>query len=57
MSDRIFIRVGEALVAGGPPGNAAEPELSLENWMGHLVQLLRTCLVIRSRVIHVYWPF
>lgn len=27
MSDRIGMRVGEALVAGGPPGTAAEPEV------------------------------
>ena len=27
MSDRIILRVGEALVAGGPPGTAAEPEV------------------------------
>jgi len=27
MSDRIVMRVGEALVAGGPPGTAAEPEV------------------------------
>lgn len=27
MSDRFVMRVGEALVAGGPPGTAAEPEL------------------------------
>jgi len=27
MSDRIIMRVGEALVAGGPPGTAAEPEI------------------------------
>jgi len=27
MSDRIVMRVGEALVAGGPPGTAAEPEI------------------------------
>ena len=27
MSDRIVLRVGEALVAGGPPGTAAEPEV------------------------------
>lgn len=27
MSERIIIRVGEALVAGGPPGTAAEPEV------------------------------
>ena len=27
MSDRIIMRVGESLVAGGPPGTAAEPEV------------------------------
>ncbi|MCZ6804213.1 MAG: formaldehyde-activating enzyme [Proteobacteria bacterium] len=27
MSDRIVMRIGEALVAGGPPGTAAEPEV------------------------------
>lgn len=27
MSDRIVMRVGEALVEGGPPGTAAEPEV------------------------------
>lgn len=27
MSDRIVLRTGEALVAGGPPGTAAEPEI------------------------------
>ncbi|HCU89273.1 MAG TPA: aldehyde-activating protein, partial [Gammaproteobacteria bacterium] len=26
MSDKIVMRVGECLVAGGPPGTAAEPE-------------------------------
>ncbi|MCG8324835.1 MAG: formaldehyde-activating enzyme [Thiotrichales bacterium] len=29
MSERIVMRVGEALVAGGPPGTAAEPEVVL----------------------------
>ncbi len=27
MSERIIMRTGEALVAGGPPGTAAEPEI------------------------------
>ncbi len=27
MSDRILLRVGECLLAGGPPGTAAEPEV------------------------------
>lgn len=29
MAGRIGIRVGEALVAGGPPGTAAEPEVAI----------------------------
>ena len=29
MSNRIYMRVGEALVAGGPPGTAAEPEVAI----------------------------
>ena len=29
MSDRIIMRVGECLVAGGPPGTAAEPEVAI----------------------------
>ncbi len=29
MSGRIGIRIGEALVAGGPPGTAAEPEVAI----------------------------
>ncbi|MGB6905896.1 MAG: formaldehyde-activating enzyme [Methyloceanibacter sp.] len=29
MSKRIVLRVGEALVAGGPPGTAAEPEVAI----------------------------
>ena len=27
MSEKITMRVGESLVAGGPPGTAAEPEV------------------------------
>ena len=27
MTDRIILRTGEALVTGGPPGTAAEPEV------------------------------
>jgi len=29
MPDRIVMRVGESLVAGGPPGTAAEPEVAI----------------------------
>ncbi len=29
MAERIVLRVGESLVAGGPPGTAAEPEVAI----------------------------
>jgi 5,6,7,8-tetrahydromethanopterin hydro-lyase len=29
MAERIILRVGESLVAGGPPGTAAEPEVAI----------------------------
>jgi len=29
MADRIVMRVGESVVAGGPPGRAAEPEVAI----------------------------
>jgi formaldehyde-activating enzyme len=29
MAERIILRTGEALVAGGPPGTAAEPEVAI----------------------------
>ena len=29
MTDRIVLRVGESLVAGGPPNTAAEPEVAI----------------------------
>jgi 5,6,7,8-tetrahydromethanopterin hydro-lyase len=34
MEDRIIMRVGEALVAGGPPGTAAEPEVAIGEMNG-----------------------
>ncbi len=34
MSKRIVLRVGEALVAGGPPGTAAEPEVVIGEMEG-----------------------
>ena len=34
MSDRIIMRVGEALVAGGPAGTAADPEVAIGEMNG-----------------------
>ena len=36
MSDKFSMRVGEALVAGGPPGTAAEPEVVIGELDGPL---------------------
>lgn len=34
MSESIVMRVGESLVAGGPPGTAAEPEVAIGEMLG-----------------------
>ena len=34
MNERIVLRVGESLVAGGPPGTAAEPEVAIGEMNG-----------------------
>ena len=36
MSDRIIMRIGESLVAGGPPGTAAEPEVAIGEMDGRM---------------------
>jgi 5,6,7,8-tetrahydromethanopterin hydro-lyase len=42
MSDRIVMRTGEALVAGGPPGTAAEPEVVIGELDGPVGTALAT---------------
>ena len=42
MSDRIVMRTGEALVAGGPPGTAAEPEIVIGELDGPVGPALAT---------------
>ena len=42
MSDRIILRTGEALVAGGPPGTAAEPEIVIGELDGPVGTALAT---------------
>ncbi|MCB5188688.1 formaldehyde-activating enzyme [Methylobacillus caricis] len=44
MSDKIFMRVGEALVAGGPPGTAAEPEVIIGEMDGPMGTAFGTLL-------------
>ncbi len=42
MSERIIMRTGEALVAGGPPGTAAEPEIIIGELDGPVGTALAT---------------
>ncbi|MEE9354826.1 MAG: formaldehyde-activating enzyme [Methylococcaceae bacterium] len=42
MSDRIVLRTGESLVAGGPPGTAAEPEIIIGELDGPVGTALAT---------------
>ena len=42
MSERIVLRTGEALVAGGPPGTAAEPEIIIGELDGPVGTALAT---------------
>ncbi len=42
MSDRIILRSGESLVAGGPPGTAAEPEVIIGELDGPVGTALAT---------------
>lgn len=55
MSERIGLRIGEALVAGGPPGTAAEPEVAIGEMDGPLgtafASLLGNQVVGHSRVL------
>ncbi len=44
MSDRIVMRVGESLVAGGPPGTAAEPEVAIGEMDGPMGTAFATLL-------------
>ena len=55
MSERIGLRIGEALVAGGPPGTAAEPEVAIGEMDGPLgaafASMLGNQVVGHSRVL------
>ena len=44
MNDKIVMRVGEALVAGGPPGTAAEPEIAIGEMDGPMGTAFATLL-------------
>ena len=44
MSERIIMRVGESLVAGGPPGTAAEPEVIIGEMDGPVGTAFATLL-------------
>lgn len=55
MSDRIVMRIGECLLAGGPPGTAAEPEVAIGEMDGPMgtafANLLGNQVVGHSRVL------
>jgi len=55
MTERFGIRIGEALVAGGPPGTAAEPEVAIGEMDGPFgsafANLLGNQVVGHSRVL------
>ena len=44
MSEKIYMRVGEALVAGGPAGTAAEPEVAIGEMNGPMGAAFGTLL-------------
>ena len=44
MAERIVLRFGEALVAGGPPGTAAEPEIAIGSLDGPVGVAMATLL-------------
>ena len=44
MGERIVLRTGEALVAGGPPGTAAEPEIVIGELDGPVGNAFATLL-------------
>ncbi len=44
MTDKIVMRVGECLVAGGPPGTAAEPEVAIGEMDGPMGVAFATLL-------------
>ena len=44
MSEKIVMRVGECLVAGGPPGTAAEPEVAIGEMDGPMGAAFGTLL-------------
>ncbi len=54
MSEKITMRVGESLVAGGPPGTAAEPEVIIGELDGPFGTAFANLLVIRQRVIQKF---
>jgi 5,6,7,8-tetrahydromethanopterin hydro-lyase len=55
MSDRIIMRVGEALVAGGPKNTAAEPEVAIGEMDGHtkVLAILNTDVMVRPATLMV----
>lgn len=58
MSNRIFLRAGEALVAGGPPNTAAEPEVIIGELGGPVGTALATLTgdqVVGHTIVHKHY--
>jgi len=49
MTEKITMRVGESLVAGGPPGTAAEPEVIIGELDGPFGTASQHFLVIKRK--------
>jgi hypothetical protein len=57
MSERIIMRTGEALVAGGPPGTAAEPEVIIGELDGPVGTDRRTSPRPYPRICHFEYGY
>lgn len=57
MSEKIIMRVGECLVAGGPPGTTAEREVAIGEMDGPMVIAFGTFLGDQVKAIRVYSRF
>ncbi len=55
MSERIVMRVGEALVAGGPVGTAAEPEVVIGELDGPVGTAFASLIGDQAKDIQKSW--
>ena len=55
MSKSFVMKIGESLVAGGPPGTAAEPEVVIGELDGPFGTAFATLIETRSKAILRSW--